>query len=1618
MSTELVDVWEILGLEVEPEEKKVVEKPAVAVKQVVVPLVEKVSKFVDIVYKIKDSYKVVSGMFGHFSCTSETIDEIRAEYTDKEEADEVIRQTIRKHAKAVTEQKRKDLEIATQAEIDANVIANEIISSIKLAINSEIKAKKLESKVVKEKKPTAVKKEVPKETPEEKEEKKLQREVEKEDKFVKKQEDKIKKLNSSPNDAKLKYSYSMLTGKPIELTYDEKLQWVSNFISVYELSKLQKKSIECVAKEFIKKKDVVYKTENPFSALNNTSLKSLINKSETTSSVSDGISLKSLMNKSKTETKTLSFEETIAAIDANAQKIAEDREKLAKDLETESPEEREKRLQLEDDKLLAQFELEMTTDLKPKTISTQLIIKKDKDEWEHYLTREYALKTIHNAISVEYGELVERQSYKSIEAARSNVAKIFNEIAKWTEEVNKIKVDDAKLSNDINLLLEIIAQRPYSIKNSSVLYTLYMHKSDEILLKEDVEKLRDMLEDEEDEEDEIQDDIYNDNEVLRGSKEGPILKAGYEFIIHIDTNCVDEYVGFKTVDARDNFIKRTEITDECMHEKINLLLPFNPFLELDCKCKEEEKPKVAKRILNIIKEYEKRLGSEAVYVLGNPKRFGKLSAHVFPKDKNILVANNKELLEFINDIKENLDEISASYIDTDFTTSKAHYLRLPYFVKYDRYSDTSKIEYSHLTPKEKMTRDSWAVQHTDGKWRHYNNLDKSEFKSNLCESDVILFEPFIKELVAKYPCYKSDPRIRKNFIRLSRAYPSECKAENCKKFHEKRGCNIWRYGNTIFAKCDNTNGQVVDGKKVGLLHKAQISDTTAVTANNRLAQSLNHNKETKIPVFDDLDTITNDFTIINTKRISETVINDGSDLMIKSAYGSGKSYAIGIWSKDWITTNKSVLYVCCRRTLVSQVVKDTGFENYQNIVNRVIHAEDHPRLVIQIDSLHRIEFDYLSNLCNTGYDVIIIDEVTQMLSQCYDMKNTNYNAQISMSQLRGYVEKCGQLIMLDNDLSSSQINIFMKLRPERKCKTYVNKMSAWSHIKPKICIGANAANLVRMALYDKIKEQSDLRDANSEYSRIVVACHAKAQVDKLVKYIEKTYSDKKDMVSAYTSDTDDIIKQTHFSDTAKFWHKSLVVIYSPTVSVGVSCSNIPDLAGFKYCFGFFDNNCIPTSTNVQMLTRCRNITEITISLNMPPSYGIPTTIPKLLKYACCSHNSKIIPNYLRHDRTPGINEPTALDADAFTSKFGNTFEAQCWLLSIINIFRSRSWPAQRLIKIMTDAGFQTPIIMDRDDVAEIKQIDIKNFIEIGKEVRAEVAKSMLTNLDKGAELLAQNDSSLYKTKAEKLGIEGVITASVFKVSKNFIKDEKWFEQYLPHVKKERNRVESVTRHENTEVQLQLSVTSSREANKLTEDVFKVLGISSNENGETIYKNKFKNVVEDISVYRSNPELWRKNHPKVELTKSTTKGGIVTREPNMKERTFPAVVAIEVDHIHALFVKDINLLSEMTTKQLNIVAANAKRVYDYGTQHREVKDLKSRVAIANIALNHFGCGLISHKSEDSKYILVWDKYEYKTLIEPVPKHVISCYRDVKNTEDIITTEEPTNIEEFNLMELLS
>jgi len=270
---------------------------------------------------------------------------------------------------------------------------------------------------------------------------------------------------------------------------------------------------------------------------------------------------------------------------------------------------------------------------------------------------------------------------------------------------------------------------------------------------------------------------------------------------------------------------------------------------------------------------------------------------------------------------------------------------------------------------------------------------------------------------------------------------------------------------------------------------------------------------------------------------------------------------------------KTVILLSFRRTFSAEMhAKYKDFELYSEIKSKLINIDLHPKIIIQVESLHRIM------LSNMKIDLLILDEIESIWSQFSSGNLVDYYGITSMFSYLLRTSK--KIIAMDANLHDRTMRLMQYVRPDSALEThyYVNRYNPSQDYKYYI--------VSKAVMYCMIIKHID---ANK---KIMIMSNSITETIELYELVKK--HNKNLRIGLYNSRTKESKKMKHFRNIHQYWSQYDVVICSPTVSAGISF----ELEYFDYLFGSFNSMSCNVETCRQMLGRIRNVKSKIIYLHL------------------------------------------------------------------------------------------------------------------------------------------------------------------------------------------------------------------------------------------------------------------------------------------------------------------------------------------------------------------------------------------------------------------------------------
>lgn len=285
-------------------------------------------------------------------------------------------------------------------------------------------------------------------------------------------------------------------------------------------------------------------------------------------------------------------------------------------------------------------------------------------------------------------------------------------------------------------------------------------------------------------------------------------------------------------------------------------------------------------------------------------------------------------------------------------------------------------------------------------------------------------------------------------------------------------------------------------------------------------------------------------------------------LVVRAAMKMGKTKALRTFVDTYFASKLRrdvIRYVSFRQTFSGNIKeKFADFTLYSDVAGTL--SQD--RLIIQVESLHRVEVGI------EPPDLLILDECESIFEQFDSGLLRSFNE--SFAKFQYLLKYSKHVICMDAGVSDRTFRILSEIRGGEGMSYH--------------------ANIHQNAIGDKyyITAQKDrwfgiLYTSLTANERIAVSISSLAEGRAIEAGIKKKFPDK--VVKLYSSETLQSEKREHFADVNTYWSQCDVLMYTPTVSAGVSF----ELKHFNRCFGYFTDQSCPVETCMQMIGRIRDV---------------------------------------------------------------------------------------------------------------------------------------------------------------------------------------------------------------------------------------------------------------------------------------------------------------------------------------------------------------------------------------------------------------------------------------------
>jgi len=724
----------------------------------------------------------------------------------------------------------------------------------------------------------------------------------------------------------------------------------------------------------------------------------------------------------------------------------------------------------------------------------------------------------------------------------------------------------------------------------------------------------------------------------KGSQAEAVNASGTHLVILVDRH---EFYSFSTLEARATFL------DDHRHreliERVDCTKPYRVAIDFD------GPPHLGLEAIEQISQAFAEAASDLGVPIPDPrvvwrKRGDKTSAHLIAD--GWFVGDGGKAIEFARRVKELAPQHLQEYVDvkaSGATTTCG--LRLPGCPK--RGIPNSELE--PIGSEGPGPLHYWCLQGKEVP----PELVYGHAPVNVPQPQKVpegVLERFLTRIATEFPHFTLDsPPAAGSLASFTRHQKAHC--TSCDREHESGAAYIRENAGTLWLNC----------RRADVGAAALSAERFAPTAPDP-------------PPTDQYEVIIDrDVTAVEqyNSPTFHLEVHGEDDIYIRAPWKTGKTVMAG----DVIRTIKTCLIISCRKTLSTALAAEFNAVDYRTIKGDFTDSaiSNAPVSIWQVESLKRIPSDI------TPFDLVVVDEPAALIAHIFQ-PGASRAARVGLSMARSFIKHAGRLFVSDNDLTTAHVEAFQTIRQGRGAKVLVNEYKSWGGMEANIWKGGSAPIEVRRRLFQFLDAQAAARKANRPSFAAVVPCHSRKVANNIAREASLKYGDRR--VKLYTAETDDLEKALDFADPATTWADIDVVVYTGTVSVGVSAS----LPRIIEAFAFFTSNNAGVQQSAQMIFRCRCLQRVSISYCGRAVYGLPQTSEALFRWATLAKNRHVIPDGFRGDRCPTIDSPTQEDPEALSRLVNQTFEGRLWVCNQLERNRSATWFVPRIRTRLEAAG--------------------------------------------------------------------------------------------------------------------------------------------------------------------------------------------------------------------------------------------------------------------------------------------------------------------------------------------
>lgn len=449
-----------------------------------------------------------------------------------------------------------------------------------------------------------------------------------------------------------------------------------------------------------------------------------------------------------------------------------------------------------------------------------------------------------------------------------------------------------------------------------------------------------------------------------------------------------------------------------------------------------------------------------------------------------------------------------------------------------------------------------SENHNNHQWT--NDLGKISCKTKTNKVQEIP-EEIIEIILEKGKNYLNNFKIRNtisNKIIFDRLRAGFC--EICKRIHEnENSLYIIVYDNKFRIYCRRNEEKYIE-------INIKTNDTN-IKMNKYIMLKNNLKKENNVIGYYNFDNYFKKDNLIsyNNNKLKEFDFKNKKVLIIHANVKIGKTKELNKYLKD-NPDIKNVIIISFRILFsVELKSKFKEFTNYLDIKKKSYSLKDINKIIIQLDSLYKLNIDITP-------DLLILDESESILNQFSSPYIKNIKMIWEIFQFLLKTSK--KILFMDANITCRSINLLHNIFNNNNIIYHHNFYSTICNDFYYLIFNFNSFISLLCYYIDK-------------NNKIIIPVNSLKKAKIIYKFLITKY--KKLNIKIYTSETNDFEKKEDLSDVNLHWLKYDIIIYSPTITAGISF----EMKHFDYLFGYFTNSSCDVYSIYQMIHRVRNLNK-------------------------------------------------------------------------------------------------------------------------------------------------------------------------------------------------------------------------------------------------------------------------------------------------------------------------------------------------------------------------------------------------------------------------------------------